>query len=66
MTSHYRFTRDREILEYLDQGKTSKEVALIVGVSIATVYRAKYANSSVTVCTGCGKIVSREMNKMKN
>ncbi len=66
MTSHYRFTRDREIIEYLDQGKTPKEVALIVGVSVVTVYRAKYANSDSLVCRKCGEIVSREMNKMKN
>ncbi len=65
--SHYRFSRDREIMEYIhDQHspRTPKEVATIVGVSVSTVYRAMRFFSAEVRCKNCGEIVSCEMTKV--
>lgn len=51
--SHWRPFRDREIVEYLDQGIPPKEVAMTVGVSVWTVYRA--IRATPLKCEKCGK-----------
>lgn len=61
---YWKYLEDRKIVDLIDQGKTPKSVALLVGVSVWVVYKAnkRFREKAYDVSRGAFPKTSNKIN----